>query len=289
MSNPFLDLQTNTAARLAARASLAEIPMVTEELGDVIKRLEASLVRGGIKETAAIAELAEPDAIEFATSGAELAASPGATFCNGDSYSYAVSYVTAEGETGLSELATYNTTNEDGVALRVPVGTAPARVTSQMLWRNAVDAGASFHLLAALDPGTAEYVDAETHAQFTARLDAEIEPPTANNTARRKRGGCAMIIHTPTGAGTGNTRTASEQTITVRVEIYFKLLINNSANGLQKIPLQVLWDVICQMVGWNTGPGQSPVELGNYGVLENNAGELNYFADFQVPVTLTIE
>ncbi len=98
-----------------------------------------------------------------------------------------------------------------------------------------------------------------------------------------------MIVHTPSGRGRENNRTLTAQTITVRVEIYFKMVINDAASGLQKVPLQVLWDVISQMLSWNSGPGQDPIELVSYGVLENQAGELYYFADFDVPLSLTVE
>lgn len=49
MSNPYFDLQEETKTRLALHATLAHIPMVTEEKGDIEKRIQTSLVKGGIQ------------------------------------------------------------------------------------------------------------------------------------------------------------------------------------------------------------------------------------------------
>lgn len=156
MSNPFFDLQNAAAEHLAERASLADVPMLTEEKGDVVNRLNQSLIKGGIKENSA------------------------------------------------------------------------------------------------------------------------------------GKAGCAMILHTPTGLGQGGSRSVSKMQIKLRIEIYFKVLINNGANGLQKEPLTVLWDVIQQMLSWNSGPGQMTIELLNFDTLENTAQEVSYYADFAVPKGLTL-
>ena len=102
------------------------------------------------------------------------------------------------------------------------------------------------------------------------------------------KSGVAMILHTPTGLGQGGTRSISKMQIKLRVEIYVKVLINDGANGMQKEPLDVLWDVIQQMCSWDSGYGQMPVELLNFDTLENTAQEVSYYADFAVPKGLTL-
>lgn len=156
MSNPFFTLQNAAAEHLAVRASLADVPMITEEKGDVVNRLNQSLVKGGFMA---------------------------------------------------------NSSGKSGVAI---------------------------------------------------------------------------ILHTPTGIGQGGSRSVSKMQVKLRIEIYFKVLINNGASGLQKEPLTVLWDVIQQMLSWNIGPGQMPIELLNFDTLENTAQEISYYADFAVPKTLTV-
>lgn len=47
--NPFFQLQADVKARLEAHEFLADIPIVTEELGDVNNRVSVSLVKGGLK------------------------------------------------------------------------------------------------------------------------------------------------------------------------------------------------------------------------------------------------
>lgn len=49
MSNSFFDLQAEVKARLEAHEFLADIPMITEELGNVNNRIERSLAQGGVK------------------------------------------------------------------------------------------------------------------------------------------------------------------------------------------------------------------------------------------------
>lgn len=46
--NPYLDLQAEVAARLAANVLLAPIPIVTEEKGDIEKRIATALAKGGV-------------------------------------------------------------------------------------------------------------------------------------------------------------------------------------------------------------------------------------------------
>lgn len=156
MSNPFFTLQNAAATRLALHSYLADVPMLTEEKGDVVNRLNQSLIKGGVK---------------------------------------------------------------------------------------------------------------------------------ANSSGRA---GCAMILHTPTGLGQGGSRSVSKMQIKLRIEIYFKVLINSATSGLQKEPLTVLWDVIQQMITWNSGAGQPPIELLAFDTLENTAQEIAYYADFSVPKTLTL-
>jgi len=50
MSNPFLDLQEATAARLRAHDFLNGLAIVTETLGDVTNRVNVALVKGGVAQ-----------------------------------------------------------------------------------------------------------------------------------------------------------------------------------------------------------------------------------------------
>ena len=49
MTDDYLDLQTETAARIATNVYLAPIPVITEELGDIQARIAKSLAATGVK------------------------------------------------------------------------------------------------------------------------------------------------------------------------------------------------------------------------------------------------
>ncbi len=156
--NPFLQLQEDTAARLAEAALLAGVPIVTETLGNVTNRISVALLKGGLKE------------------------------------------------------------NED------------------------------------------------------------------------KKAGLAILIITPKGRGSENTRTISSQFVTVRVAIFCKPVINDGPRGLQKHPLEVQFAVLQQMLSWDRGPGYagSYVTLANWDSRETPDGQLSYYGDYDVPMILTL-
>ncbi len=157
MSNPYLDLQTEVAARLAEDAVLANIPMITEEKGDIEKRIVAALMKGGIKQS-------------------------------------------------------------------------------------------------------------ETNA----------------------KGGLALLIYTPKGrAAEAGDRSVLNQSVTVRVALFVKPLINDGSSGHQLAPLDVHFLVQTQIATWNRGPGQAPIQLDNWDSDETN-NEISYYTDFSVPLLTSL-
>lgn len=48
MSNPYLDLQSEVALRLAASVLLAPIPIITEAKGNIEARIQTALAKGGV-------------------------------------------------------------------------------------------------------------------------------------------------------------------------------------------------------------------------------------------------
>lgn len=121
-------------------------------------------------------------AIEIAGGGNELVDYDGASIINGDSYSYYVTYETADGETAGVNIFTYNSANESDKALRLPLEVSPTRVVTKRIWRNTSDAGSTFRLLAEVGPAVAYYDDWETHTQFALRATGETMP-SFNTTA----------------------------------------------------------------------------------------------------------
>lgn len=287
MSNPYFELQEAVAARLALHATLAKIPMVTEEKGDIEKRIQEGLLKGGIKQSPALAEIPAPAFMTSYNYTDCLIAGAGEDICNGDTYTYAISYVTAEGETLLSNTFDVPSPNSPDYFIRLFFDAPPARVTAIRLWRSVVSTGEDYWLLAELPPATTQFDDHETHAEFAGRYDPEIEPALTNTTAVAAKGGLAFLIFTPSGRGGGNTRTLVKQAVTVRVALFCKPLINDGPSGHQIAPLEAHWAAQLQMLSWNRGAGQPPVTLELWDSEESNQ-EISYYNDFSVPLALNL-
>lgn len=104
----------------------------------------------------------------------------------GDTYKYAYSYTTPVGETDLSP-AVDNTGfgNIGNYQVRLAVTLPSSPVIGIRLWRNHSNGDTNtLRLLAVLPVDQSVYIDSETHAAFTARLDNAITPPVSNTTSR---------------------------------------------------------------------------------------------------------
>lgn len=102
------------------------------------------------------------------------------------------------------------------------------------------------------------------------------------------KAGLALLIFTPKGrASEGGDRSVLNQSITVRVALFVKPIINDGASGHQLAPLDVHFLVQTQMITWNRGPGQSPIELDNWDSEETN-NEISYYSDFSVPLLTSL-
>lgn len=106
--------------------------------------------------------------------------------CNGNSYSYKVAWVTDAGETAASSpVATLVTTVVADQALRLDLPEAPVPVTAVRIYRNVINGNSTdLYQIAVLPAGTGVYFDTETHAEFLARYDIDLTPPTVNTTGR---------------------------------------------------------------------------------------------------------
>lgn len=125
----------------------------------------------------AIPNPTEPTAAEYDA--------PGSSIRNGEEYSYAISYLTPEGETGLSIVLSVTTVADADVGIRIGFATPPANVLAVRIWRSVVDAGTAYWLLATVNPAYyTAYDDAETHAEFATRADFSIVSPASNTTGK---------------------------------------------------------------------------------------------------------
>ena len=137
--------------------------------------------------SAALAALANPaaPAISFINyqGGSQISA---------ETYKYAYSYQTLQGETALSPVAStasltpvtmqYQSTLLNGIAID-PNTYPPDRIVDIRIWRNDNSASSTLYLLATLTPENVNYVDILDHAQFSAIVDPSIIAPVANTTA----------------------------------------------------------------------------------------------------------
>jgi subtilisin-like proprotein convertase family protein len=101
----------------------------------------------------------------------------------GDVYTYALSYVTAIGETLLSASASHTVgTGAHSQIVTLP-GSVPASVTNVHLWRQeTVGMTTRFYLLATLSPSATTYTDLQSHADFLAILNPIPAVPVSNTT-----------------------------------------------------------------------------------------------------------
>lgn len=103
------------------------------------------------------------------------------------------------------------------------------------------------------------------------------------------KNGIAILIMTPRGrADQGGTRSVSPQSSTLRLAIFVKPLLNDGVTGLQKPPLTVHYEAMKQMISWDLGPGQDPIQLLEWDSDETPSGELTFFADYEVPQFINV-
>lgn len=133
--------------------------------------------------SAARAQTTNPTALGFA-----FIPFAGAGMQNGNQYSYAISYLTETGETGLSpvfDTSTVSTTPVANMASKVTMPVpADAAVIEKRLWRNDSSHGGTLFLLAVFPPNVPNYIDVETHTTFAARADGTIHAPASNTTSK---------------------------------------------------------------------------------------------------------
>lgn len=130
--------------------------------------------------SSAIVPISDPEEPED-----EAFTSPGSDVWNGESYRYAVSYLTPEGETALSDAHDVATSVIANKGTRILFLTPPSNVIAVRIWRSIEDAGTDLWLLANLNPADyTSFEDTETHAQFLARFDASITSPATNTTGK---------------------------------------------------------------------------------------------------------
>lgn len=116
----------------------------------------------------------------------------GGSQISGETYKYAYSYKTQQGETNLTPVlstatltpvAYPNQATLIGGILPNPNTYPLDRILSIRLWRNDNSGSSTLFLLAEISPESINYVDTLDHAQFAAILDNAIIPPVANTTA----------------------------------------------------------------------------------------------------------
>lgn len=107
----------------------------------------------------------------------------------GETYKYAISYKTQQGETALSPVASTASltpvTMSNQSVLIGGIGTAAYpvdRITEIRIWRNDASGSSTLYLLATLTQESINYIDGLSHAQFAAIVDTGIIAPTSNTT-----------------------------------------------------------------------------------------------------------
>ena len=135
--------------------------------------------------SAALAALANPSTPALSFINYE-----GGSQLTGETYKYAVSCQTLQGETALSPVASTASlapvTMSMQATLLSGIGTSaypPDRITAIRIWRNDVSASSTLYLLATLTPESINYIDTLDHAQFAAIVNGAITPPVSNTTA----------------------------------------------------------------------------------------------------------
>jgi hypothetical protein len=135
--------------------------------------------------SAALAALANPSAPALSFINYE-----GGSQITTETYKYAISYQTLQGETALSPVASTASlapvTMSMQATLLSGIGTSaypPDRITAIRVWRNDVSASSTLYLLATLNTESINYIDTLDHAQFAAIVNGAITPPVSNTTA----------------------------------------------------------------------------------------------------------
>jgi len=123
-------------------------------------------------------------------------------------------------------------------------------------------------------------MELEELGDINARIEARLIKKGVDAGTGHKLG-LAFLILTPKGRATDPIQTENQMT-TVRVSLFCNPLINKSTSGYQLAPLDVHDEAVRVMVSWNYQPGQR-VRLKTWDSMENNKGEISYFADFDVP------
>jgi hypothetical protein len=115
----------------------------------------------------------------------------GGSQLTGETYKYAISYKTQQGETNLSpvastaSLAPVSFPNQATLLSNLapnPLVYPPDRILAIRIWRNDVSASSTMYLLATITPENINYIDLLDHAQFAAILNSGITPPVSNTT-----------------------------------------------------------------------------------------------------------
>lgn len=134
--------------------------------------------------SAAVTAIADPDPVT-----GDQFDFPDVDMWNGDTYRYAVSFLTREGETALSTVLVKDSTPyvADSGGIRLTLPTPPANVIAIRIWRNVETAGTDLWLLASVDPEQyTTYDDIEDHTTFSARADFSVTSPTSNTTGKEE-------------------------------------------------------------------------------------------------------
>jgi hypothetical protein len=138
--------------------------------------------------SAALPAIADPGAV-----GVQFINYAGGSQVGTETYKYAISYQTQQGQTKLSPVATTTgLPNPASFLFRAvlmgsiapdPLADPIDRVTAINIWRNDANASSTLYLLATITPESTNFVDTESHAQFLARVNTGIVAPASNTTA----------------------------------------------------------------------------------------------------------
>lgn len=109
-------------------------------------------------------------------------------------YTYAVSHVTADGETELSATAAITPSGASNKAVRVTLQVSPTRAISKRIWRTD-GTHSELRLLATVTPAVAFYDDFESNTEFVARSSGTPAFPTRNSTAGIISSDGTTILH----------------------------------------------------------------------------------------------
>lgn len=146
--------------------------------------------------------------------------------------------------------------------------------------------------LAAHITGGAYLSDIPVLTEAKADLNSEIDQALAGGGVKGNgsgKAGLAITVVTPdakSAAAGGDDVVVLA--LTMRVTLAVNPLVNNSANGIQKQPLAVLWKLISRIHGWRRHDDAEPVELQSYEANEID-GNLYYTADFRLTIALQLD